>query len=815
MHFLSKFGLRQQLSAAVALGILGNALLASVIESTRVEVFAINFGIACLVTLIVLLAIRFLTRPLTILAANMERAQLGESRTRTDESGGSKDIAAMSRSFNVMSDVFSEREQWFRSLTNLSSDWYWERDTQDRLVSISQGFQEITGIDPQALLGTRRDEQSKLRYSEQRAACELNIAAHEPFRDLEWQAVGRDGKMFYGTISGEPVFDAKGEFRGYRGIGKDVTASKLAEQAQKSAFRLRQLVEHLPAGAIYIEEGSTFLNRAAETMTGYRRHEITDIGQWFEKIFGTEAESYRRQYDADRRRGFALPRELPIKRKDGDICFVEFAGYHDDHSEVWLLHDITDRKRMEAALKDTLETQQALLDNSVIGIVFIRKRVIVRANAGAEQLLGYAGNELTGVSTRCWYESEDEYMAVGREMYPLTQTGRIFYRDMQLVRRDGSKVWCSLQAKAIDPSNAGKGEICVIQDITERKLTEQALRDTNRSLESALDELRQAQSQLIQSEKMAALGQLIAGVAHEINTPLGAVKSSGKNIADSLSHALDSLPRVFHVLDDEGARLFIQLVGGATGSVEILSTREERAIMRDATLRLEQAGIGAARHVASIMVQLHAYGNLAQFLPLLRHRECDMIIDTAYSLGTIISNTSNINIAVERVTKIIFALKAFSRVGQAGEMTDADLREGIETVLTIYQNQIKQHTELVRHYEDIPLLRCFPDELNQVWTNLIHNALQAMAYKGILTIGIRRVGGEAVVSIGDNGCGIPDELHERIFDAFFTTKPVGEGSGLGLDIAKKFVEKHRGRIEVKSKVGVGTTFYVFLPYGDH
>jgi signal transduction histidine kinase len=334
----------------------------------------------------------------------------------------------------------------------------------------------------------------------------------------------------------------------------------------------------------------------------------------------------------------------------------------------------------------------------------------------------------------------------------------------------------------------------------------------HRQAAAALDELRQAQSQLIQSEKMAALGQLIAGVAHEINTPIGAVKSSGGLIADSLRHALEGLPKLFRMLDEDSANLFIQLIGHAQDSVQVLSTREERVIVRQVIRQLELAGVEDARHKASILVQLNAHHDLNTYLPLLRHPQGDMIIEVAHSFGTITRNTANINTAVARVTKIIFALRSFSRVDSVGEMVEANLREGIETVLTIYQSEIKQQVELVRNYEDMAPLLCLPDELNQVWTNLIHNALQAMRYNGTLTIGIHRIGNDALVSIGDTGCGIPEKNRERIFDAFFTTKPAGEGSGLGLNIVKKIIEKHRGRIDVNSQLDVGTTFYVYLPY---
>jgi signal transduction histidine kinase len=166
---------------------------------------------------------------------------------------------------------------------------------------------------------------------------------------------------------------------------------------------------------------------------------------------------------------------------------------------------------------------------------------------------------------------------------------------------------------------------------------------------------------------------------------------------------------------------------------------------------------------------------------------------------------------VDRVAKIIFALKSFSRFGGVQVWTAADLAEGLETVLTIYQNQIKHGTELVRRYEDLPRVRCLPDELNQVWTNLVHNALQAMDHKGTLTVGLRREGSDVLVSVSDTGCGIPEDIRARIFDAFFTTKPAGEGTGLGLDIVRKIIDKHHGRIDVESEVGVGSTFTVRLP----
>ncbi|MDT9002080.1 ATP-binding protein [Paucibacter sp. APW11] len=327
----------------------------------------------------------------------------------------------------------------------------------------------------------------------------------------------------------------------------------------------------------------------------------------------------------------------------------------------------------------------------------------------------------------------------------------------------------------------------------------------------ALDDLRQAQGQLVQSEKMAALGQLVAGVAHEINTPIGAVKSSGRNIADALRYTLENLPRVLALLNEDEGRRFSALIAQVHQASAVLSSSEERAEVRALSQQLDAAGIAGARHKAGLLVQMRAQPLMEQLMPLLRHPHSELILDTAHSTATIASNTENINLAVERVAKIIFALKSYSRFDRDAEFAEVDLREGIETVLTIYQSKLRGGIELQRDYGEVPPVWCLRDEMNQVWTNLIHNALQAMQYKGVLRIAIARQGDEARVSIADSGCGIAPELMPRIFEPFFTTKPVGEGSGLGLDIVSKIVAKHQGRIEVQSEPGQGSTFSVFLP----
>ncbi|MDQ7015546.1 MAG: ATP-binding protein [Gammaproteobacteria bacterium] len=337
------------------------------------------------------------------------------------------------------------------------------------------------------------------------------------------------------------------------------------------------------------------------------------------------------------------------------------------------------------------------------------------------------------------------------------------------------------------------------------------LENANDGLQQAILELKTAQAQLIQNEKMAALGQLVAGVAHEINSPLGAVKSSGRNISDAMEGVLLQLPQVLQLLSNVEEQLFFGLLKQRVQDRALLTTREERKLIRALMRRLAEAGLQDTRDAAETLVQLGVYAEPEPYLPLFQHKNAQLILNTIYNLSSIASNTHNINLAVERVTKIVFALKSFARFDQGGKKIESDLQAGLEMVLTIYNNQIKQGVELQCDYEQLEPVACYPDELAQVWTNLIHNALQAMDYKGVLRIALKKVDGFAVVSIADNGCGIPKALMGRIYQPFFTTKASGEGSGLGLDIVTKIIEKHGGEIQVDSIEGEGSEFRVYLP----
>ncbi len=337
------------------------------------------------------------------------------------------------------------------------------------------------------------------------------------------------------------------------------------------------------------------------------------------------------------------------------------------------------------------------------------------------------------------------------------------------------------------------------------------LNESNAELHATLENLRSTQSQLVQSEKMASLGQLIAGIAHELNTPLGAIKSSIGTVRDSSAKTIVLLPSLIQKLETKQLNLFLEMINEGSKNTSHYTSREERTIKRKIASELENDNIDKNDEIAETLVDIGVHDNFDKYIELFKNEHLDLILQTAYFLAVQTKNSENIKTAVDRAAKIIYALKSYSHTGNSEEKVIANITEGLNTVLTIYHNQLKQGIIIEKEFEELPEVSCFPDQLNQVWTNLIHNSIQAMSGKGTLTFKTQKSGNFVIVSVKDSGTGIPEEIRSRVFEPFFTTKAAGEGTGLGLDIVKKIVERHEGELYFDSEIGKGTTFYVKLP----
>lgn len=328
---------------------------------------------------------------------------------------------------------------------------------------------------------------------------------------------------------------------------------------------------------------------------------------------------------------------------------------------------------------------------------------------------------------------------------------------------------------------------------------------------AALDqELKRTQQQLIASEKMAAIGQLVANVAHEINTPTGVMRSSANTIDRLLPTFVQELPRLLAELKPEQLKAFEALLLKASTNETSLTTKEERQYRKQLEDHLTAVGAAQPGELAQALVEMQLVEGIEPFEPLLKLTLAPRIVEVIKQLAQIKGSVVNMNLAAEKIVKIITALKSYSYTSKEEKFESVNLDASIQSVLTIYHNLLKHGVQLIKDYEEVPHIPAIPDQIAQVWANLIANAIQAMNRKGTLTIAMRKRDPYVEVSITDSGHGIAPEIINRIFEPFFTTKEAGEGNGLGLDIVRRIVERHRGRVTVESRPSE-TRFSVLLP----
>lgn len=336
-------------------------------------------------------------------------------------------------------------------------------------------------------------------------------------------------------------------------------------------------------------------------------------------------------------------------------------------------------------------------------------------------------------------------------------------------------------------------------------------------LKTFAQRIRSTQATLQQREKMASLGTLSAGIAHELNNPAAAVKRGASQLRDDLRRI---------------EQLTIQLDGldvspEQRAALKTLRTQiEEKALQNeklDAITRsdyetevqdwLDAHNIPEPWEVAPRLVALgFARAQLEEWDTLFDDQTLPLVIEWAAARGSGIALLSEIADSAERISNIVKAVKEYSYLDQA-PLQEVDVHEGLENTLTILRNKWKQGITIRRNYQrDLGKIEAYASELNQVWTNVIDNAIDAMKGNGELTLCTYAEPDHVCVEICDNGPGIPPEIQQRIFDAFFTTKPVGQGTGLGLHISYNIIVlKHHGRLTVESKPGY-TCFKIALPF---
>jgi two-component system, NtrC family, sensor kinase len=403
-----------------------------------------------------------------------------------------------------------------------------------------------------------------------------------------------------------------------------------------------------------------------------------------------------------------------------------------------------------AELHSTHRELSAFMENASVGILAVSEGRIVRHNKKFAQMFLPEGKTAIGCATADFFCSDVEYEEFSRVASPCLADARPFHHETTLRHLDGKRLWIQMIGYVSRTDDPAAGAWWLLQDRSEVRRAHEALESNYERLKETNRRLEEAQNQLLQSEKMASIGQLAAGVAHEINNPVGFVNSN----LNSLKHYVDSL---------------LGLIAKYEGAQAELSPQTVQ--------RIE-----AAKREADLEYML-------QDLPVLIRESAD---------------------GLARVKRIVQDLKDFSRVDNS-DWAEADLNAGLDSTLNVVFNEVKYKAEVVKDYGALPPVRCLMAQLNQVFMNFIVNAAHAIESRGTITLASGQVDDWVWVEVADTGCGMSPEVQHRIFEPFFTTKPVGKGTGLGLSLSFSIVQKHHGVIRVRSAPGEGSAFRIWIP----
>lgn len=481
-------------------------------------------------------------------------------------------------------------------------------------------------------------------------------------------------------------------------------------------------------------------------------------------------------------------KEEELKRKEADFLALQAlrqAAVHQVRAEISTMRTTEDLEQITPLIWRTLQG---------VGVTFLRSGVLIMdqetdtinvylANPSGGSLaamhLPFDSHPLTEQVSSHWADQTEYVEQWDRQAFTdwmefLDQAGQLGERDRYLDAEDPPEqltlhfvpfrqgMLYVGSAAALSDDDIGLVEELALAfsvayarylDFEQLEAQNQALAEAKERIEQTLKNLRETQAQLMQAEKMASLGQLTAGIAHEINNPINFVSSNIMPLQRDLAYITQVLEAYAQITPDDKE---------------------------------------------SLEKKLEAIENL-------KHE-----VDYGYLQKEIQGLLKGIQEGAERTANIVRDLQNFSRHGE-DELQYLDINEGIETTLTLLKSHPGEHVTIERDLGDLPEIEGYPGQLNQVWMNLMVNGLQAMGNTGVLRISTETVDTNIRVCISDTGVGMSEELQSRIFDPFFTTKDVGEGTGLGLSISYGIIESHQGNIEIESEVGRGTRFIVTLP----
>ncbi|WP_243370986.1 PAS domain S-box protein [Geotalea sp. SG265] len=641
-------------------------------------------------------------------------------------------------------------------------------DADHKVIAWNRAMADLTGCQPEEIIGTNLHWQPF--YKEQRPTlsdllldgeevgidrwydhCSCDPGNPESIRCEQWFEM-LNGKKRYLIFDAAPIFSDGRKIAVVETV-YDMTERKLAEES----MRLFSQAINQSASSIIITdmEGSIqYVNRKFCEITGYTEEEILgrkpsvldpeqQSPQLYEQVWQTvtEGNTWQRQLKSRKKDGSSFWQTvtvMPVTNPDGIITNLVIAK-----------DDITELKKNERVLKkqqtELVQKHEEL--RNLFTLVQQGKREWEKTMDCIDDMIVLIDDQDN--IRRCNKSFMEfcgiPYATLISSNWPdiCASLGITFVRDSSKTEFHHAPTnrWFHLSCY---PYGDADGAVITLHDLTRIKLVSQELLQ-------AYEDLKSTHKQLLQSEKMASIGQLAAGVAHEINNPIGFISSN-------LGTMGKYLERLQGFIAAQSAAINDTAPADVRAEISELSTKYKLDyILNDSRSLLSESMEGA-----------------------------------------------------ERVKHIVQNLKSFSRIDDA-EAKYADIHECLESTIMIAWNELKYKASLVRDYGELPLVKCFPQQLNQVFLNLLINAAHAIEQQGEIRIATWCENKTACIAISDTGCGIPPEVIGKIFDPFFTTKEVGKGTGLGLSISFDIINKHKGTIEVTSEPGRGTTFTTRIP----
>lgn len=694
-------------------------------------------------------------------------------------------------------------KQLLQSVIDNADAFVYACDMEGRLILANRALAQRFGTTIKKLIGQKyRDllPPDIAREYEQNEAQVVQSGSAARFNEHDILA---DGQHAFLT-SKFPLYDQNARIKGTGGISTDVTQlQRLEAEARQSADLLQHFLDHLPAVA-YIKDEHLRVRLANQTFSEMLQLAPSQLlGRSNQDVFPGE---FGRKVDEDDRRVIANRQVETIVENLGGRYYesTKFVLPRAD-GQFWLAGitmDVTERRREAQRSQCMLEINELAERVNETEFLQIGMNLLESLTGSSIGFLHFVNDDQETLQLSTWTSNTLAHcQAEYDNHYPISQAG--IWADSFRIRApvrfnnyasypakkglpeghsplerlisipviEGEKVRVIMGVgnKVGDYDDFDQESVLLIGHAmwhcVQRARAEQALQQKIEALDTALRQqhelnlkLDATQNQLLQSEKMSAIGQLAAGVAHEINNPVGFVSSN-----------LGSLTRYTHDL---------------TALIDLLAS---------------QAGApDCSRETIQKLLQEKDYDWLKQDV-------ADLLQESQDGLA--------------RVRKIVQDLKDFSRSSE--EQWDwADLHAGLESTLNIVWNELKYKAEIIREYGDLPPVWCVISQLNQVFMNLLVNAAHAIEAHGQITLRTGCAAEQVWIEIADTGKGIAPQNLKRIFDPFFTTKPVGQGTGLGLALAWGILEKHQGRIEVQSELGQGSCFRITLPIqapkgGDH